>query len=75
SLWRLRRESGQRFLGYDAARREYCDLLERGIVDPCKTVRMALANAASCAAMILSTEAVIVGVGPTLPTARDMEPT
>jgi chaperonin GroEL len=59
---RLQAESGQEFVGYDALRGEYCNLLERGIVDPCKTVRIALANAASCAMMLLTTEVIATGL-------------
>ncbi|MFO0980161.1 MAG: chaperonin GroEL [Planctomycetota bacterium] len=43
--------------GFDAARNEYCDLVERGIVDPTKVVRVALENAVSVASVLLLTEA------------------
>jgi chaperonin GroEL len=43
--------------GFDAARKEYVDLLEAGIVDPAKVVRMALENAVSVASVLLLTEA------------------
>ena len=46
-------------LGYDAKAKEYCNLLERGIVDPAKVTRVALENAASIATMFLLTECVI----------------
>jgi chaperonin GroEL len=42
--------------GYDAAKDEYCDMIERGIIDPTKVTRSALQNAASVAAMVLTTE-------------------
>ena len=42
--------------GYDAAKDEYADMLERGITDPTKVTRSALQNAASVAAMVLTTE-------------------
>ena len=51
------RESGQ---GYNAATDEYGDLLEQGILDPVKVTRSALSNAASIAAMLLTTETLIV---------------
>ncbi|HPU13362.1 MAG TPA: chaperonin GroEL [Aeromicrobium sp.] len=51
------RESGQ---GYNAATGEYGDLLEQGILDPVKVTRSALANAASIAAMLLTTETLVV---------------
>jgi chaperonin GroEL len=43
--------------GFDAARKQYVDLLEAGIVDPAKVVRVALENAVSIASVLLLTEA------------------
>ena len=45
--------------GFDAATLEYADLVEHGVVDPTKVVRIALLNATSIATMILTTEALI----------------
>jgi len=45
--------------GYNAAKNKYEDLFESGIIDPTKVVRSALENAASAAAMLLTTECVI----------------
>lgn len=45
--------------GYDAQKDEYCDLVKSGIVDPVKVVRTALQNAASVAALMITTEAMI----------------
>jgi chaperonin GroEL len=45
--------------GYDAETGEYCDLIQHGIVDPTKVVRVALQNAASLAGILLTTEAVV----------------
>ena len=45
--------------GYNALINEYEDLVEAGVIDPVKVVRLALQNAASAAAMLLTTEAVI----------------
>ena len=45
--------------GFDAAREEYTDMVESGIVDPTKVTRSALQNAASVAATVLTTEAVV----------------
>ena len=45
--------------GFDALKGEYCDLFERGIVDAAKVTRSALQNAASIAAMVLTTETLI----------------
>jgi chaperonin GroEL len=43
--------------GFDAARKQFVDLIEAGIVDPTKVVRVALENAVSVAGMLLLTEA------------------
>ncbi|MEF8787890.1 MAG: chaperonin GroEL, partial [Planctomycetota bacterium] len=45
--------------GYDAAADEFTDLMERGVIDPAKVVRIALQNGTSVANMLLSTDAVI----------------
>jgi chaperonin GroEL len=42
--------------GFDAARKEYVDLVEAGIIDPTKVVRIALENAVSVASVLLLTE-------------------
>ena len=46
--------------GFDAQKEEYVDLIEAGIVDPAKVVRTALQDAASVAALIVTTEALVV---------------
>jgi chaperonin GroEL len=48
--------------GFDAAREEYGDLMKSGILDPVKVVRAALQNAASVAALLLTTETAVVEV-------------
>ena len=45
--------------GYDAANEVYCDMIKAGIVDPTKVTRSALENAASVAAMVLTTESLV----------------
>ncbi|MBQ7501272.1 chaperonin GroEL [bacterium] len=45
--------------GFDAAKCEYADMIAAGIVDPAKVTRSALQNAASIAAMILTTETLV----------------
>ncbi|MBL8638769.1 MAG: chaperonin GroEL [Alphaproteobacteria bacterium] len=45
--------------GYDAQNDTYCDLVKAGIIDPVKVVRSALQNAASVAALMITTEAMI----------------
>ena len=49
-------------LGFDAARKEYVDLVEAGIVDPTKVVRIALENAVSVASVLLLTEATMTEI-------------
>ena len=46
-------------IGFDALNEEYVNMKESGIVDPTKVTRSALQNAASVAAMVLTTEAVV----------------
>jgi len=45
--------------GYDAQGEAFCDFIEKGIVDPTKVVRTALQNAASVAALLITTEAMV----------------
>ncbi|WJI28345.1 chaperonin GroEL [Thermosynechococcus sp. B3] len=47
-------------VGYDAAKDEYVNMFDAGIVDPAKVTRSALQNAASIAGMVLTTECIIV---------------
>jgi len=46
-------------MGFNAATEEYTDLIKAGVIDPTKVVRTALQNAASVAALLLTTEAMI----------------
>ena len=48
--------------GFDAAKQEYCDMIKSGIVDPTKVCRSALENAASVAAMVLTTESLVADI-------------
>ena len=57
---RVRSEKGN--LGYDAASGKYRDVIEAGIIDPKKVVRLALQNAASVAGLLLTTEALITEI-------------
>ena len=54
--------TGEGDWGFDAERGEYCHMMERGIVDPVKVTRSALANAGSIAGMMLTTRAIITEV-------------
>jgi chaperonin GroEL len=55
---RLRGEDGN--TGFDAAAGEWIDMVKGGIIDPAKVTRSALQNAASIAALVLTTEAAVV---------------
>lgn len=48
--------------GFDAYKEEYCDMMASGIVDPTKVTRSALQNAASIAAMVLTTESAVANL-------------
>jgi len=54
--------SGKKGYGFDAYNEKYVDMMETGIVDPTKVTRSALQNAASVAATVLTTEAVVADI-------------
>ncbi|MFZ5791696.1 MAG: chaperonin GroEL [Pseudomonadota bacterium] len=54
--------TGQGNYGFDAARKDYVDLVEAGIIDPTKVVRVALENAVSVASLLLLTEATMTEI-------------
>jgi len=56
---RIRSEKGTKNFGFNAQTEEYGDLVEMGIIDPAKVVRVALQNAASVASLLITTEAAI----------------
>ena len=70
----MRAGTGNR--GFDAARCRYVDLIEAGIIDPTKVVRLALENAVSSRGVLLLTEATLTEVpepkpeGPAAPRGR-----
>jgi chaperonin GroEL len=57
-----RMRSGAGAFGFDASRGQYVDLVEAGIIDPTKVVRLALENAVSVAGILLLTEATMTEV-------------
>jgi chaperonin GroEL len=57
-----RMSSGKGNEGFDASRKEYVDLIEAGIIDPTKVVRIALENAVSVASVLLLTEATMTEI-------------
>ena len=66
------RRSGEQGYGYDAATDTYGIMVEKGIVDPTKVTRCALQNAASVAAMVLTTESIVADIPKPEPAAPDM---
>jgi chaperonin GroEL len=64
-------------VGYDAEGDEFVDMVKKGIIDPTKVVRTALQNAASVAAMVLITEALVSDIPekapPAMPPGGGME--
>ncbi len=62
SVRRLQAEKGSTRYGYDVIAGDYFDMVEHGIIDPAKVTKGALQNAASIAAMILSTEALVTEI-------------
>jgi len=59
---RIQKDRGNDRIGYDVLQGDFVDMVERGIIDPAKVTKGALSNAASIAAMILSTEALITDI-------------
>ena len=66
------RRSGKAGYGFDAYKEEYCDMIPAGIVDPTKVTRSALQNAASIAAMVLTTESLVADKKEPTPPAPPM---
>jgi chaperonin GroEL len=59
---RKQEEAGNKHIGYDVLSNDYVDMVEAGIIDPAKVTKGALENAASIAAMVLTTEALITDI-------------
>jgi chaperonin GroEL len=55
-------EEGNKNVGFDVLAEDYVDLVAKGIIDPAKVTRSAVENAASIAAMILTTEALVTDI-------------
>jgi chaperonin GroEL len=51
-----------RILGFNAESGEYTDLVKAGVIDPAKVTRLALQNAASIAALMLTTEVLVADI-------------
>jgi chaperonin GroEL len=59
---RMQKEKEDFRIGYDVLQGDFLDMVEAGIIDPAKVTKGALSNAASIAAMVLSTEALITDI-------------
>jgi chaperonin GroEL len=59
---RMQKDKDNSKLGYDVIAEDYVDMVKAGIIDPAKVTKGALENAASIAAMILTTEALVTDV-------------
>ena len=69
------KRSGKEGYGFNALNEEYTDMISAGIVDPTKVTRSALQNAASVAAMVLTTESLVADIkepAPAVAAAPDM---
>jgi chaperonin GroEL len=59
---RMQAEKKNNHIGYNVMSGEFIDMFEAGIIDPAKVTKGALSNAASIAAMVLSTEALVTDI-------------
>jgi chaperonin GroEL len=59
---RMQKAQDNPHLGYDVLAEDFVDMVKSGIIDPAKVTKGALENAASIAAMILTTEALITDI-------------
>jgi len=71
---RTQEEKGNSRIGYDVLQGDFMDMVDAGIIDPAKVTKGALSNAASIAAMILSTEALITDIPEPEPAAPATPP-
>ncbi len=55
-------ENSEINFGYDARANRYCNMVEEGIIDPCKVVRSALQNAASVSTLLLTSDALVAEI-------------
>ncbi len=72
---RRRNADGKEPIGFDVMSEDFVNMLDAGIIDPAKVTRSAVENAASIAAMILTTEALITDIPekePAMPAGADM---
>ncbi len=68
------KDSEKDTFGFNAYTEQFTDMLEDGIVDPAKVVRIALENAASVASMVLTTESLVANIPEEIPPMPPMNP-
>jgi chaperonin GroEL len=56
------REKNDYNYGFDAAKNEYCNMMEQGIIDPAKVTKSAILNASSITGLMLTTECVVTEI-------------
>ena len=71
-LAKVKDEGGN--IGYDALRDKFSDMFQAGVIDPTKVVRVALQNASSIAALMITTEAIVSEIPDDTPAAPPMPP-
>jgi chaperonin GroEL len=71
---RVQKNKKNNRVGYDVLQSDFMDMVEAGIIDPAKVTKGALSNAASIAAMVLSTEALITDIPEPEPAAPAVPP-
>ena len=71
-LAKVKDEGGN--IGYDALRDKFSDMFQAGVIDPTKVVRVALQNASSIAALMITTEAIVSEIPDDSPAAPPMPP-
>jgi len=62
TIRRMQKDKKNNKIGYDVLQGDFMDMVKAGIIDPAKVTKGALSNAASIAAMVLSTEALITDI-------------
>ncbi|MBC8448945.1 MAG: chaperonin GroEL [Chloroflexi bacterium] len=71
-IFRNQEQQGNKNIGFDVLDEDYGDMTKKGIIDAAKVTRSAMENAASIAAMILTTEALITDIPEEKPAASPM---
>lgn len=68
------KDRGEANIGFDAYAEKFTNMIDAGIIDPAKVVRIALENAASIASMVLTTESLVADISEEAPPSSSMNP-